>query len=314
MTFLQALGGVLSLLLVALTGFFLAFFGMVPQACVRVLPRFITNVSLPPFLACTIISSLGHENLYHLIYGAALPFIQMALLFILAYRAARLIRVPSKRFGLFCACVSNPNTIFIGIPVTMALFGEGAVVYVLLYYFASTCFFWTAGNYFISRDEPAGGDNARPAQGGRLKKIVSAPMIGFLCGACVIILDIPYPAFLFQGASLLGQMTTPLALIFIGITLQGINWKGFRLSRDLVLALAGRMVISPLLMALLLDFADLPPVMKNVFIIQAALPVVLQAAILSAYYQTDPEFGSLMVSLSTILCALTIPLCMSLIC
>lgn len=48
--------------------------------------------------------------------------------------------------------------------------------------------------------------------------------------------------------------------------------------------------------------------MGKVYIIQSSLPVLTQAAILSAYYRTDPEFGSLMVCASAILYATTAPL------
>ena len=50
--------------------------------------------------------------------------------------------------------------------------------------------------------------------------------------------------------------------------------------------------------------------MGKVFIIQASLPVMAQAAILSAHYHTDPEFGAQAVCLSTLLSMLTSPLYM----
>lgn len=315
MTFLQAFSGLLSLLLLVLTGYVLAAKGAFPPICAKRLPGFITNISLPPFLACTIISSFAEENLFQLLYGSLVPFILMLTLYVLAYAIGKICHVPERRFGLFCACVSNPNTIFIGIPVNMALFGESSVTYVLLYYFASTSFFWTIGNYFISRDQPQsnGPEESSNEKGGKLRKIVSMPIIGFLGGMLIVILGLPVPGFLFQWASLLGQLTTPLALIFIGITLQGIAWKKFRLERDMIMALFGRMVLSPLLMALLLKFISLPPLMGKVFIIQSSLPVLMQVAILSAYYRTDPQFGSIMVAISTALCIVTVPFYMSLL-
>lgn len=40
---------------------------------------------------------------------------------------------------------------------------------------------------------------------------------------------------------------------------------------------------------------------------------MMQISILSAYYKTDAEFGALMVSLSTILSVITIPIAMTLL-
>lgn len=323
MVLLQAFGGVFSLLLVVGVGYVLAALGWFSPESRRLLPRLVTNVALPPFLLCTILRSFGREDLAHMLQGALLPLVAMVLMYALAWVTGRAARVDRRHFGLFCACVSNPNTIFIGIPVNMALFGEAAVPYVLLYYFASAAFFWTVGNYAISRDERAGGSAARreeagavPAESrlaGRLKNIVSAPMLGFLAGFLLALLEVEPPRVILDAARLVGGHTTPLALIFIGVTLQGMELRRLHLTRDMLLALAGRMVASPLLMWALLPFFGLPELAGRVFVMQASLPVLMQVAILSGYYGTDPEFGSLMVSLSTLACAVTIPVWMVLL-
>lgn len=307
MVFLQAFGGIFSLLVVVLLGYLLAYRGFFAPETEKRMPGFVTNISLPPFLACTIVSSFRRDDLFHMLYGALAPLILMVLLFAIAYATARALKMDRHHFGLFCACVSNPNTIFIGIPVNMALFGEEAVPYVLLYYFASTFFFWTVGNYYISRDKRNGDCPVPAGKGFHWRRIVSAPMYGFLSGLFIVCMDIRIPAFIFQSANIVGQLTTPLALIFIGITLHGMNLKRLRPDRDMILALGGRMVLSPLLMLAILPFFNLPQLMGNVFVMQSSLPVLMQVAILSAYYNTDPEFGSVMVSLSTILCVLTVP-------
>lgn len=322
MVVLQAFEAVLNLLLVVGVGYALAARGWFSPESRRLLPRLVTNVALPPFLMCTILRSFGREDLAHMLRGALLPLVAMVLMYALAWVAGRAARVDRRHFGLFCACVSNPNTIFIGIPVNMALFGEEAVAYVLLYYFASAAFFWTVGNYAISRDERAGDaaprreEAASPAGSrltGRRKNIVSAPMLGFLAGFLLALLDVEPPRVILDAARQVGGLTTPLALIFIGVTLHGMELRRLRLTRDMLLALAGRMVASPLLMWALLPLFGLPELAGRVFVMQASLPVLMQVAILSGYYNTDPEFGSLMVSLSTLACAVTIPVWMVLL-
>ncbi|MBD5627721.1 MAG: AEC family transporter [Desulfovibrio sp.] len=319
MVLLQAFGGVLSLLLVVGVGYVLAGRGWFPPAVRGLLPRLVTNVALPPFLMCTILRSFGREDLWHMLQGTLLPLLAMVLMYALAYAVGRAAGVERRHFGLFCACVSNPNTIFIGIPVNMALFGEEAVPYVLLYYFASTSFFWTVGNYAISRDERAPGAAAPRADGDgqpgarRRKALVSAPVFGFLAGVSLALLHVELPGFLLEAARLVGSLTTPLALIYIGVTLHEMDLRHLRVTRDMALALTGRMVASPLLVWALLPLFGLPPLMGKVFVMQASLPVLMQVAILSGYYNTDPEFGSLMVSLSTLACAGTIPVYMLLL-
>lgn len=315
MVFLNALGGVISLLLVVALGYLLSRLGWFTRECHNLFPRLVTNVALPPFLFSVIVGSMDRGHLLDMLYGVMLPMLTMFIMFALAFLAGKILRVQKKHFGLFCACISNPNTIFIGIPVNMALFGHEALPYVLLYYFASTSFFWTVGNYAIARDAggKTGAPSACPGLRHRLAKIISPPMIGFLTGLVFVLLDWRLPSFIHDAASTVGNLTTPLALIFIGSTLQRMEWKNFRLSRDIVVALIGRLVVNPVLVWLLLPLFALPELMGKVFVMQSSLPVIMQIAILSAYYDTDPEFGSVMVCLSTTLCALTIPIYMTLL-
>lgn len=317
MQFFHALAGVASLLIIVALGYALGRLGWFPPTCRSLLPKLVTNVSLPPFLACTIIASFSRENLPQMLHGPLVPLLALGILFICAYAVAKLIRVDKRHFGLFCASVSNPNTIFIGIPVNQALFGPESLTYVLYYYFASTTFFWTVGNYFISRDIGAGSSGRKRKEGiiGSIhwQKIFSAPMWGLVCGVAVVASGWKLPTFIFNTAVLVGDMTTPLALIFIGLTLEGIGLRNLRPARDGLVAIFGRMVASPLLMWALVPLFNLPELMGKVFIIQSSLPVLTVLAILSAYYNTDPDFGAVIVALSTVLCAITIPVWMVLI-
>ncbi len=322
MVFFNALGGVFGLLLIVCLGFYLGRIGWFSADSRKLLPKLVTKVTLPPFLACIALRQIERGQILDLLLGAAAPALCMIISFILAFIVARLAGVNKRHFGLFCTCVANSNTIFIGIPVNQALFGHEAVPYVLLYYFASTVFFWTVCNYAISRDglviteedgKPREGTERQLGLKLRLSNFFSPPMLGFVFGVFLASLNVPVPDFLILAAEYLGQATTPLALIFIGLSLEEVKWRELKIGRDLSLVLIGRIVLSPALMFLIVYFLDLPELMRNVFIMQSSLPVLMQAAILSAYYNTDPEFGSLSVTISTVICTLTIPIYMCLL-
>ena len=93
-----------------------------------------------------------------------------------------------------------------------------------------------------------------------------------------------------------------------------LQWAGAVLGVcALVLALLGKLVICPLILAGMLHFVELPELMEKVFIIQAGLPCMMQISILGAVYKTDAPFGALLVSLSTVLSVITIPVAMTLL-
>ena len=309
MEFLHALGGVFGLMLMGFVGFMLAarhWFGSETRI---MLPRLITQIALPPFLMYTIMHSFHRNDLLMLAKGALLPLCSVVLTFALAVIIAKFARIKRQHFGLFCASVSNSNTIFVGIPVNLALFGENSVPYVLLYYAASTVFFWTVGQYSITCDI-TDSKCCIPLHT-RLLQMFSPPLMGFMTGVGLTLLGIELPEFLQNVARSLGNLTTPLAMIFIGISIYDMGLRSIRISKDMALLVVGRMVLGPLVMSGFLLFFTVPPLMAKVFIIQASLPVMAQAAILSAHYHTDPEFGAQAVSLTTLLSMITIPLYMA---
>ena len=311
MILLNAIEGVLSLLLMGLVGYVLAGKGWFNKETSALLPKLVTKVSLPLFLLCNLITTFHRDDLVHMIYGVIVPMLSMMICFVLSLVLGKLCKVNKRHIGIFYSTFVASNSIFVGLPVDIALFGEESLPYTLLYFFANTTFFWTFGNYYISSD----GDSRKVDLFSMetVKKVFSAPIIGFLSAIVIIMLEISVPDFLVKTARYLGGMTTPLAIIFIGIVLYGIDLKKIRLDKDILLVLLGRFVISPLSIVLVTYFIPIPDLMRKVFIIQASLPVMAQTVILASFYKADSEYATILVSLSTLLSMLTIPLYMVLI-
>ena len=276
MVFLHALQGILSLQIIVSIAYVLARKGWFSPETQILLPRLVTTVALPSYLFYTITHSFGRDDLVHLIYGSIFPLFSILLTFAVALLVAKITRVERRHFGLFCASFTTSNTVFIGLPDNEALRGSATLL-----------------------------DNVR--------HIFSPPMLGFLAGLAMTLLGLRLPEFVQEALRYMGNLTTPLALIFIGICLYKMDLRHLHLSRDLVLALLGKLVICPLILAGMLHFVELPELMEKVFIIQAGLPCMMQISILGAVYKTDAPFGALLVSLSTVLSVITIPVAMTLL-
>lgn len=70
----------------------------------------------------------------------------------------------------------------------------------------------------------------------------------------------------------------------------------------------GRFIISPLLVVLIAYHFPLPKLMKDVFVVQAAMPVMTNTAIMSKAYDADYEYAAIMIALTTILSLIIIPI------
>lgn len=307
----HALSGVLTLCVIGCVGYVLAVRGWFTEESRRLLPRLVITVTLPPFLFSTILNNLSHDELFSLLYGLSVPVLSIAATFCVSVLAARLFRVPPKRRGPFYVAFTFSNTIFIGVPVNFALFGEISLPYALIYYFANTTFFWTVGHYLISI---SGEKEAAPVfSTSTLRQIFSPPMLGFLLGVLLVATGTGVPAFIRDAARYLGNVTTPLILISLGITVQAMRLRSIKPSRELALVLLGRFVISPASVILVSSFIPLPDLMRKVFIIQSSLPAIASLSLLASYYKADEEFSAVSIVTSTLCSIVTIPAFMVLV-
>jgi len=221
---------------------------------------------------------------------------------------AKLIKVRPERKGIFRTMFFASNTIFMGMPVNLALFGEQSVPYVLFYYFANTTTFWTIGIHSISKDK--GGDRDKIFSVDTLKRIFSPPLLGLLTGTLLVVSGIRLPDFIIDSCGYLGELTTPLSLLFIGISFSTVNIKDIKFDKDMAALLLGRFVISPLAVYALTFIIPIPSLMTKVFIIQSAMPVIAQSAIVAGAYGGDHYYATYMVTISTILSVVFIPVYM----
>ena len=305
---LHAVQSVLTLFILGGAGYVLARAGWFSADSKALLPRLVTLVALPPYMIYNITGSMTRQELLDMFYGSAVPFISIFSVFGLSLFLARLIKPKPGRRGIFCTSFAASNTVFIGLPVNVALFGSEALPYVLLYYFANTLFFWTVGNYMLAAD----GKGPKPAivSLSSLKQVFSPPLLGLFTGVGLVLAGLKLPPFLNSAAMHLGSLTTPLALMIIGITLQSMKLRQIKLDRDLLLIFFGRFILSPLSIILLSRLFPMPELMFKVFVMQASLPVVVSVGLLSSYYKSDVEFGTVAVSATTLAAMLTIPVYM----
>jgi predicted permease len=301
----HALSGVLALCVIVCVGYALAVRGWFTEDSRRLLPRLVMTATLPPFLFSTILNNLSRDELFHLVYGLAVPALSVSGTLCAAVITGRLIRLAKPRRGPFYVAFTFSNTIFIGVPVNYALFGEISLPYVLIYYFANTTLFWTVGHYLIA----ASGERepAPVCSVSTLKQIFSPPMIAFLIGVLLVATDTGVPAFLRDAARYLGNVTTPIILISLGATIQAMRLRNVRISKELTFVLLGRFLVCPLSVFLLSCCIPLPDLMRRVFIIQASLPAMASLPLLSSYYKADEEFSATAVVATTLLSIITIP-------
>ena len=305
--FLRSISGILVILGMILVGFVIGEKGWFDDKSRGLLAKLVTQVALPCYMLYTITQRFTAAALLKMLPELRFPALSMVILLGIATGVARIFSVRQDRRGLFISMFFNSNTIFVGLPINQALFGDASIPYVLIYYMCNTTFFWTLGTYLIQRD---GEGEAQFDIRISLKKVFSPPLMGFLLGLVLVILHIKLPAFLASDLQYLGNLTTPLSMIFIGLSVSNAGLKQLTLKKDQFLILLGRFVVAPLLMATIVYWVPLPSLMKQVFIIQSAMPVMTNAPVVARLYGADSDYAAVMVTETTLATMVVIPILM----
>ena len=305
--FLRSISGILVILVMILVGFVIGEKGWFDDKSRGLLAKLVTQVALPCYMLYTITQRFTAADLLKMLPALRFPALSMVILLGIATGVARIFAVRQERRGLFISMFFNSNTIFVGLPINQALFGDASIPYVLIYYMCNTTFFWTLGTYLIQRD---GEGEAQFDLKTSLKKVFSPPLMGFLLGLVLVLLQIKLPVFLASDLQYLGNLTTPLSMIFIGLSVSHVGVKQLVLGKDQLLILFGRFLVAPLLMATIVYWAHLPSLMKQVFIIQSAMPVMTNAPVVARLYGADSDYAAVMVTETTLATMVVIPILM----
>ncbi len=249
--------------------------------------------------------------------GAYLLGIALALYVIMigvSYLLPRLLASPGKKRDLFQFALVFGNTGFLGFPVAYVAFGEQGIFYMAVCDIFFSIFVWTFGVMVLSRhareDEPV--DFAHSAKH-MLLQIKNPNIIAIILGLIVFTLQLPIPATMMHLFEILGSLTTPLSMMFIGSMLGDISPGAIFRDFSVILTSLQRLVLVPGIIGfamLALGFQDM---LLAIPVLYVAMPVAASTPILCLKYGTDEHLGARLVLVSTLISMITLPLVITLI-
>ncbi|MGM0172665.1 AEC family transporter [Enterococcus sp. DIV0800] len=318
MIFFQSIQSVLSIIIMIALGYILKGQGWFDESFGKSISSLITRVALPASIFVSVLKNLTKESLFQLSGSLIYPVGAVIISYILAYALVKILKIQPGRRGIFMNAVVNANTIFIGLPLNIALFGEKSLPYFLVYYVTNTVSTWAFGVFLISNDDPTKvkGENKAKLN---WKKLLPPPLLGFIVAILFLLIGIPVPGFINATLGYVGSIVTPLSLLYIGIVLHDAGLKSIRFDRDTVVALLGRFVLAPAVLIALITIGsktfgtDLAPLLKQTLIVQSATPMLAVLPILANEAHGDVKYATNLVTTSTILFVVVVPILMQLV-
>jgi len=317
MDIFESLSGVFSCMLMIGLGYYLTHRGWFDDKVGELFSKLAMCVAIPLYMIVSMIRSYTKEDLLQAGTAVAIPLVSMLVIYAIGLAVSRVVRVPAHRLGTFRTMFFVANSGFIGFPVNVALFGEKALPYAVIWYLVQSFLFWTIGAWGLSAD---GWRYARLDRGStvarlmpsvfslaNLRNVLSPPLIGSVVAVVLILGGIRLPTFLESTFTYLGGMTTPLAMLFLGIAVYLSNLRSVKIGADIWVLVVARFVVAPAVVVGLTALLPVSDLMRKVFIIEAAMPVMMQVSIAARAFNADANYAAVTTALTTVMAMFTIP-------
>ena len=309
-SFLNSIEAVGIILLLTAVGYFCAWRGWLTDQGKSFLSKFIMMIAVPFMCIYALRSRLTRDMIFEAGPMLLVPLIVISITFVLSYIAGKALKLPKKSMGVFMMMASLSNTLFIGYPMCTELFGVECEPYIIMYYLVSTCFTQGLGITLIKfSGDKENGQKHTPLT--VLKKLLTTPpIIGIIAGIAIVLLDIRLPDIVMSFSKYMNQVVSPLALLVTGKIICDIGLKNLRIDLKMLVSLIFRFVISPGLCFFFCRIFGITGMARDVFLVQAAMPVVTQTVVAASEYEADEQFAAQGAAVSTIASFIVIPLLM----
>lgn len=256
-------------------GFLLVRFGVLAQADMRVLGRFVVQFCIPALLLRTLahlpIAEVLYWN-YLLAYAAG----SLIALFSVLLFSRQVLRRPISLAAMQGLGASGSNSAFVGFPIVQQLIGPGAGLALALVQLVENLL--VIPLCLILSDTQGGQQSAKQALLATARGLLRNPMIvAIAVGLAVSALALPVPAMLDKAIGLAAAAAPPTALVVIGGSLVGLKLDGLR--AELALVAGGKLMLHPLaVLGCLLTVGALmgpvPPPLLGAAVLFAAMPML----------------------------------------
>ena len=298
--FLTVGGNVLTLFLLIGVGVVCAKLNLLGESAVKAMANLVLYIATPCVIIKSCIREFDPAMLWGFLAVVAVAAVNHALLILLA-RVVFRERDESRRRVLRCATVFS-NAGYMAIPLQQAILGDIGVFYCAAYVIVFNVFLWTYGLL-----EMSGEGNLS------VRKILLNPgVIGVAVGLTLFVLPIPVPALLTDAIGHLAALNTPVPMLIVGYYLAQTDLLQALKDGRGWLCIALRLVAMPLVALAGLLLCGVRGDLLTACMICISTPVATACTMFATRFDRDPRLSVNLVSLSTLLSMLTLPLMIAL--
>lgn len=264
--------------------------------------KIIVNITLPLMIFTSLIAKeLNMDMLKDVGIVVFTSFVVMTVLYFLGILTAKIFKLKEPTKSLHAVLSASGNVGFLGYPLVTAVFGAQARFFSIIYGMVNDILFWTLGVYLINKPT-AIRKNENP-----YKKLLNPNTLAFLIGIPFLVFKIKLPPILNESLSSIGETTTYLSMIFIGMTLATIDVKNILKNASMIAPAVLKMIIAPIIVTFVFITLKVNPLVIGAVVLQIAMPAQTVTSIVAKEADSNEQYAAYYIFFSTVLSLITLP-------
>lgn len=296
---IHALEQVCTLFLIMVLGYVGAKVNIISNDMRKRLCSLMLSITLP----LQILSSFQFEYSQEILSGIGAIALVCGVYMLVNFTVAGLMfrKSPEGRRPVLWYAASFGNVGFMGIPIMEGLLGDTGVIYASIVVAVFNFLVWTVGIVIFT---------GKP----KLKELLGNLCLwSVLVGLALFLLKIRLPAVLAKTCSMMGAMTSPVAMLVLGAVLAECRLKELFTDKSLYLVAAMRLLVFPAVIYGLVHLVAFPTDVAMCLVLINGMPPATNTVIMATGYGGDEGLASRVVALGTLIYPVTAALWMTLI-
>lgn len=296
---------VLILFMLMFVGYAMGKRQVIPYPSIGALTTVLIDIAIP----CTIVVSMIRPFSKELMSDTFKVFIYLMAFHLamagISYLLTKIFKVEPKKIGPWIYAMVFSNNGFIGYPLMLSLYGQDGLFIMAIGNVAQNILLFSLGIKIINI-------NYNSDEKFRIKDIfITRQNLAVVIGLTFFFTQIVPPEPIFKCLQYLANLTVPLSMLVVGLSMSRYNPKVMISDFEAYRMAFCRMIVIPAILILAFKFFGIDANMDLPFAIlffTAALPSPAFTAIMAEKYNTNIEFASKCVFITTIISVLTVPL------
>lgn len=281
-------------------GFFLARKEILDERAGKTFSWMVVNVANPALIILPTINketTLSPEQIWEALKLAVIMYVA---LIVIAKVITMFMRTSTEK-NLYQMMVIFNNIAFMGFPIVAAAYGPDALLYSALFTLPFCLLIYTYGIVLITA-------NGEKQEKLKIKSIFNIGVIAVIFALAMLFIKPNMPEFVITATKGVSNLTGPLSMMVIGISLAGMKLKDVFCDKTLWLFSFVKLLVIPIIGTLIVIRLLDNDLLCHVCMVMLGTPVASMVVMLAQTYDADSELMSRGVALTTILSVITIPI------